>query len=111
MGFGLWENLDPDAPKKVKKKSPPPPPPKAEPIMYECTVSVSKTISSKELDDLVAKDMFNNMKKGEVEVAEGVGDLGSGIGEPFQMFEKEDMSDMFKRAMLEKMQLVGRLIN
>jgi hypothetical protein len=43
----------------------------------------------------------------EVEVADGVGDLGAGIGEPFEMFEKEDMSDMFKRAMLEKMQLVG----
>ena len=28
MGFGLWENLDPAAPKKPKKKSPPPPPPK-----------------------------------------------------------------------------------
>lgn len=64
MGFGLWENLDPAAPKKVKKKSPPPPPPKAEPIMYACTVSVSKTISSKELDDLVAKDMFNKMRNG-----------------------------------------------
>ena len=53
------------------------------------------------------RDMFTNMKNGEVEVAEGVGDLGAGIGEPFEMFEKEDMSDMFKRAMLEKMQLVG----
>merc|ERR1712110_592839 len=80
--------------------------PKAEPIMYECTVKVSKTISSKELDDLVTRDMFNKMKNGEVEVAEGVGDPGAGIGEPFEMFEKEDMSDMFKRAMLEKMQLV-----
>ena len=124
MGFGLWENLDPDAPKKVKKRSPPPPPPKAEPIMYDCTVKVSKTISSKELDDLVTRfkyspligqyskhshlrDMFTNMKNGEVEVADGVGDLGAGIGEPFEMFEKEDMSDMFKRAMLEKMGLVG----
>ena len=40
-------------------------------------------------------------------MADGVGDLGAGIGEPFEMFEKEDMSDMFRRAMLEKMQLVG----
>ena len=55
----------------------------------------------------LARDMFNKMKNGEVEVAEGVGDLGAGIGEPFEMFEKEDMSDMFRRAMLEKMQLVG----
>ena len=53
------------------------------------------------------RDMFNKMKNGEVEVADGVGDLGAGIGEPFEIFEKEDMSDMFKRAMLEKMQLVG----
>jgi len=78
----------------------------AEPVMYSCTVSVSKTISSKELDDLVMGDNFGNMKSREVEVADGVGDLGAGIGEPFEMFEKEDMSDMFKRAMLEKMQLV-----
>lgn len=106
MGFGLWENTDPTAPKKQKKPSPPPPPPKAEPVMYTCTVSVSKTISSKELDDLVMGDNFGNMERREVEVADGVGDLGAGIGEPFEMFEKEDMSDMFKRAMLEKMQLV-----
>ena len=55
----------------------------------------------------LVRDMFTNMKNGEVEVADGVGDLGAGIGEPFEMFEKEDMSDMFKRAMLEKMGLVG----
>merc|ERR1719312_926839 len=46
------------------------------------------------------------MKNRSLDVADGVGDLGAGIGEPFEMFEKEDMSDMFKRAMLEKMQLV-----
>ena len=46
----------------------------------------------------------------EVEVADGVGDLGEGIGEPFEMFEKEDMSDMFKRAMLEKMGLIGKCL-
>ena len=28
MGFGLWENTDPTAPKPIKKPSPPPPPPK-----------------------------------------------------------------------------------
>ena len=61
MGFGLWENTDPTAPKKPKKRSPPPPPPKAEPIMYECTVSVSKTVSSKELDDLETRDMFSQL--------------------------------------------------
>ena len=37
MGFGLWENLDPTAPKKIRKPKPPPPPPKAEPIWYNCT--------------------------------------------------------------------------
>jgi len=105
MGFGLWENTDPTAPKKKKKPRPPPPPPKAEAIMYTCTVTVSKTISSKELDDLEMGDNFGNMKRRNVEVADGIGVLGSGIGEPFEMFEKEDMSDMFKRAMLEKMQL------
>ena len=31
-------------------------------------------------------------------------------GEPWDMFDKEDMSDMFSRAMLEKMQLVGEYI-
>lgn len=107
MGFGLWENTDPAAPKpKPRKPSPPPPPPKAEPVMYNCTVTVSKTVSSKELDDLVMADSFNSMYNRDVEVAEGIGDLGAGLGEPFEMFEKEDMSDMFKRAMLEQMQLV-----
>ena len=33
----------------------------AEPIMYTCTVSVTKTISSKELDDLILVDSFNSM--------------------------------------------------
>lgn len=106
MGFGLWENTDPTEPKAPKKPSPPPPPPKAEPIMYTCTVSVTKTISSKELDDLVLGDSFNSMATREVEVADGIGDLGAGLFEPFEYFDKEDMSDMFKRAMLEKMQLV-----
>jgi len=106
MGFGLWENTDPTKPKKPKKPSPPPPPPKAEPVMYNCTVTVSKTCSSKELDDLIMVDSFNSMNNRDVEVAEGIGDLGEGIGEPFEMFQKEDMSDMFRRAMLEKMQLV-----
>ena len=45
----------------------------------------------------------------EVEVGEGYGDLGAGIGEPFEMFEKEDMSDMFRRAAFEKMNLFGKI--
>ena len=42
-------------------------------------------------------------------MAAGIGDLGAGIGEPFEYLEKEDMSDMFRRAMFEKMQLVGEI--
>jgi len=104
LGFGLWENTDPTPPKPIKKPSPPPPPPKAEPIWYNCTTAVVTHYSSKELDDLeMGLDGFNNMPRRDVEVAAGIGDLGAGIGEPFEMFEKEDMSDMFRRAMLEKM--------
>ena len=44
-----------------------------------------------------------------VEVGDGVGDLGKGVGEPFEMLDKEDMSDMFRRAMFEKMNLVGEI--
>jgi len=104
LGFGLWENTDPAKP-KPKKPSPPPPPPKAEPVWYNCSVVVSTTLSSKELDDLNMNDNFSNLPKRFVEVGDGVGDLGAGIGEPFEMFEKEDMSDMFRRAMFEKMNL------
>merc|ERR1712110_902374 len=71
MGFGLWENLDPTAPKKLRKRKPPPPPPKAEPIWYNCTVTVSNTVNSKELDSPL---------------------------------DKEDLTDMFRRAAFEKMQ-------
>lgn len=106
LGFGLWENTDPTPRPKPKKPTPPPPPPKAEPVWYNCTVQVSTTLSSKELDELVMTDNFANMPSRKVEVAEGIGDLGAGIGEPFEYLEKEDMSDMFRRAMLEKMQLV-----
>jgi len=106
MGFGLWENTDPTAPKKRKKLRPPPPPPKAKPIIYNCTVTVKSSVSTKELDDLVMNNIGSSLRNRSVEVADGIGDLGLGIGEPFDMFEKEDMSDMFRRAMLEKMQLV-----
>jgi len=105
LGFGLWENSDPTPRPKPKKPSPPPPPPKAEPVWYNCTVSVATTLSSKELDDLNMKDMFTDLPRREVEVGDGIGDLGAGIGEPFEMFEKEDMSDMFRRAAFEKMNL------
>ena len=54
LGFGLWENTDPvKPPPPPKKPSPPPPPPKAEPVWYNCTVSLESHKTSKELDDLV----------------------------------------------------------
>ena len=108
MGFGLWENLDPTKPKKPKKRPPPPPPPKAEPIMYNCTVAVSGTINSKELDDLNTMSWFSQLECRRDWVAGGGVDLLAGQPEPYQEFEKADMSDMFSRAMLEKMQLVGK---
>lgn len=106
LGFGLWENTDPAPKPKAKKPSPPPPPPKAEPVWYNCTVAVSSTLSTKELDDLNMNDWSINLPNRDVEVGEGVGDLGAGIGEPYEPFDKEDMSDMFRRAMFEKMNLV-----
>eukprot|EP00096_Caligus_rogercresseyi_P000100 TRINITY_DN1025_c0_g2_i1.p1 TRINITY_DN1025_c0_g2~~TRINITY_DN1025_c0_g2_i1.p1 ORF type:complete len:346 (+),score=111.06 TRINITY_DN1025_c0_g2_i1:25-1062(+) len=43
LGFGLWENTEPDEPPPPPRKlSPPPPPPKAEPIWYNCTVSLEE---------------------------------------------------------------------
>ena len=38
MGFGLWENTDPTAPKPIKKPSPPPPPPKV--IIFAAAVLI-----------------------------------------------------------------------
>ena len=111
MGFGLWENLDPTKPKKPKKRPPPPPPPKAEPIMYNCTVAVSGTINSKELDDLNTTSWFSQLECRRDWVAGGGADLLAGQPEPYQEFEKADMSDMFSRAMLEKMQLVGKFLH
>ena len=53
LGFGLWQNTNPIERYVPKKPSPPPPPPKAEPIWYDCTVSVETHKTSKELDDLM----------------------------------------------------------
>ena len=59
LGFGLWENTDPKAPPPPpKKRSPPPPPPKAEPIWYNCSVSIATHKTSKELDDLVQNEGY-----------------------------------------------------
>ncbi len=75
-----------------------------------CTVFIQtlsfKVITAQIKMTLCDKFIFVTLRK--VEVAEGIGDLGAGIGEPFEYLEKEDMSDMFRRAMLEKMQFVGR---
>jgi len=106
MGFGLWENLDPTAPKKIKKMKPPPPPPKAEPIWYNCTVTVSNTVNSKELDDLLTEDFFTYMETRDEWCSKKVRNLQPETEDPVGLFDKEDMTDMFGRAMFEKMQLV-----
>ena len=51
LGFGLWQNTNPI--ERYVPKKPSPPPPKAEPIWYDCTVSVETHKTSKELDDLM----------------------------------------------------------
>merc|ERR1719320_1350103 len=74
LGFGLWENRNPiERPPPPKKPSPPPPPPKAEPVWYNCTVAVSTTLSTKELDDLNMNDCFTTLPKRDVEVGDGIG--------------------------------------
>jgi len=107
MGFGLWENTDPTAPKKRKKMKPPPPPPKAQPIIYICTVTVSNTVNTTELDDLVMKSWASTPRNRVVEVSPGFENIQ--MKNTFEEFDKEDMSDMFRRAMLEKMQLVEKI--
>jgi len=104
MGFGLWENTDPTAPKKRKKIRPPPPPLKAKPIIYICTVSVTNNINSRELDSLVMNSWATNLKNRKIEVSPGFSEARTNTF--WEVFEKEDMSDMFRRAMLEKMELV-----
>jgi len=104
MGFGLWENTDPTKPRKRKKIRPPPPPPKAQPIIYICTVSVTNTTNSRELDSLVMKSLATNLRNRKIEAAPEVPEVRT--DDSWEVFEKEDMSDMFRRAMLEKMELV-----
>ncbi len=77
LGFGLWENTEPaEPPPPPKKPSPPPPPPKAEPIWYNCTVSVESHKTSKELDDLVhGLEGYDKFQERNVEV----GNAGNGL--------------------------------
>ena len=90
-------------------------------------MTVSETVNSHELDMLETQDIFTHMQTRLVHnfaslslnhnqmhlicrdewVASGFRDMPEDRGEPWDMFDKEDMSDMFSRAMLEKMQLVG----
>ena len=107
LGFGLWENTEPPDPKPPPKKpSPPPPPPKAEPIWYNCSVEVKTHKTSKELDDLFHDlDGYERMARKDVELGNAAADLPASLGDNYERFEKEDMSDMFKRAFLEKMAL------
>jgi len=105
LGFGLWENTEPvEPPPPPKKPSPPPPPPKAEPIWYNCTVSVEKHITSKELDDLEhGLDGYARMPERNIEVGYAGQGIPGCLGILEEPFEKEDMSEMFRRAFLEKM--------
>jgi len=105
LGFGLWENTDPLSTTKQKKPSPPPVPPKAEPVWYNCTVAISTSLSSKELDDLYMNNFFENIPTRYLEIGDIFGNSNYVPNDLFNMFEKEDMSDMFKRAMYEKMSL------
>ena len=95
-------------------------------------MTVSETVNSHELDMLETQDIFTHMQTRLVHwftfatkslnlnqmylicrdewVASGFRDMPEDRGEPWDMFDKEDMSDMFSRAMLEKMQLVGEYI-
>jgi hypothetical protein len=104
----MWENTEPPDPKPPPKKpSPPPPPPKAEPIWYNCSVTVESHCSSKELDDLVhGLDGFDRMVKKDVEVGNAGAGLPGCLGDIYEEFDKEDMSEMFRRAFLEKMAMV-----
>ena len=107
LGFGLWENTGKTERPKPRRPSPPSPPPVEEPIWYNCTVAVESHKTSKELDDLVhALDGFDRMGRRDVEVGDAADGLPGCLGDLYEEFEKEDMSDMFRRAFLEKMALV-----
>ena len=105
LGFGLWENTEPsEPPPPPKKPSPPPPPPKAEPVWYNCTVSTECHKTSKELDDLVqGLDGYDRMADRNVEIGNAGAGVPGCLGDLHEPFEKEDMSEMFRRAFLEKM--------
>lgn len=63
--------------------------------------------SSKELDDLEhGLGGYDRMPRREVEVGSAGGDCPGELGELWEDFNKEDMSEMFRRAFLEKMALV-----
>jgi len=105
LGFGLWQNTNPiERPPPPKKPSPPPPPPKAEPIWYNCTVAVETHSSSKELDDLMqGLDGYEKMPSRNVELGNASAGVPGCLGDIYEEFEKEDMSEMFRRAFLEQM--------
>ena len=106
LGFGLWENTDPTKQRKIRKPDPPSPPPKDEPIWYNCTVAVESHKTSKELDDLFHDlDGYDRMPAREVEVGNLGANLPGDLGDLYEAFEKEDMSEMFRRAFLEKLAL------
>ncbi len=109
MGFGLWEDTDPSQPPPPPRRpSPPTPPPKAETVWYNCTVSTARHTTSKELDDLFHDlDGMERMPRRNAEVGRAGEGVPGCLGELHEPFEKEDMSEMFSRAFLEKLALGG----
>lgn len=105
LGFGLWQNTNPiERPPPPKKPSPPPPPPKAEPIWYNCSVVVETHKTSKELDDLMqGLEGYEKMPSRNVELGNAAAGVPGCLGDIYEDFEKEDMSEMFRRAFLEQM--------
>nr|XP_040563300.1 uncharacterized protein LOC121113562 [Lepeophtheirus salmonis] len=89
LGFGLWENTEPDEPPPPPRKlSPPPPPPKEEPIWYNCTVSVEEHQNPKEIEVPEEPIVFEAV---EVEVYE-----------PLPQ-EEPDMCEDIKKVFLDKL--------
>ena len=56
------------------------------------------------LDISQGLDGYDKMPNRDVEIGNAAADVPGCLGEIYEEFEKEDMSDMFKRAFLEQME-------